>query len=273
MALPIGESEATRRALEAELEARAEALRVRHGIDVEPLLRSGAPGRVIVEAAEELGVELVVLGTHGRSGLHHLVMGSTAERVVRRSSVPVLTVHAARGLAPGEPRCVLLPVDLISDPAPVVQTLLRVFGESARLCDLLLVHCERPPVQLQALGEELGLERLGLAAAGSECADSLERVAERLRREGFSVSASSCQGEPAELIPQIASARAVDLIAMETRGLTGLAHMILGSTAESVVQRAHCPVLTVHRTPARPRSQPAFAPLGTRALSAEWSRS
>jgi len=272
IALPIGESEATRRALEAELEARADALRARYGVDVEPILRSGAPGRVIVEAAHELGADLIVLGTHGRGGLQHLVMGSTAERVVRRSKVPVLTVHPGRGLPEGEPRCVLVPVDLVSDPAPVVQTLLRIFGESVRLCDLLLVHCERPPVQLQVMGEDLGLERMGLVAGGSGCGGSLERIAERLRREGFVVSTLGCEGEPTELIPCIASARAVDLIAMETRGLTGLAHIILGSTTERVVQRAQCPVLTVHRTPARPEPEPAFAPRTSGALSPEWSR-
>ncbi|MBM4361055.1 MAG: universal stress protein [Deltaproteobacteria bacterium] len=58
-------------------------------------LLSGAPYTVISAALEARGYDLVVLGTHGRSGLAHLVLGSVAERVVRHSRVPVLTVRGA----------------------------------------------------------------------------------------------------------------------------------------------------------------------------------
>lgn len=57
------------------------------------LLDSGDPGRTIVEVAEKEGYDMIVLGTHGRTGLSHLLMGSVAERVVRHSSRPVLTVR------------------------------------------------------------------------------------------------------------------------------------------------------------------------------------
>lgn len=56
-------------------------------------LTQGPAPAAIVERAEELGADLVVLGTHGRTGLERLLLGSVAERVVRTSPVPVLTVH------------------------------------------------------------------------------------------------------------------------------------------------------------------------------------
>ena len=55
----------------------------------------GEPGNLIIAAQQRLGADLLVMGTHGRRGLKHLVLGSIAERVVRESPVPVLTVRAA----------------------------------------------------------------------------------------------------------------------------------------------------------------------------------
>jgi len=57
------------------------------------LLQTGAPPQVIVEQAERLGADLIVMATHGRTGLSHLLLGSVAEKVVRSARCPVLTVH------------------------------------------------------------------------------------------------------------------------------------------------------------------------------------
>ncbi len=58
------------------------------------MIRVGRPAHVIVETARELGFELLVLGTHGRKGIEHVILGSVAERVVRTATCPVLTVRA-----------------------------------------------------------------------------------------------------------------------------------------------------------------------------------
>jgi universal stress protein A len=62
--------------------------------DAETVVREASPRPVIVDAALELNCQLIVMGTHGRSGLAHLLLGSVAEYVVRHSKVPVLTVRA-----------------------------------------------------------------------------------------------------------------------------------------------------------------------------------
>lgn len=54
----------------------------------------GAPPQKIIETSETVHADLIVMGTHGRSGMEHVIVGSTAERVVRRSKVPVLTVRS-----------------------------------------------------------------------------------------------------------------------------------------------------------------------------------
>lgn len=64
------------------------------GIDAGVHVVSGTAAREIVSLAEELGVDLIIMGTHGRTGLAHLLLGSVAERVVRTAHLPVLVVPA-----------------------------------------------------------------------------------------------------------------------------------------------------------------------------------
>lgn len=64
-----------------------------HGVDVERELADGNPAREIVRYAEDEDCDLVVMGTHGRGGIDRLLLGSVAEKVVRSSTVPVLTVR------------------------------------------------------------------------------------------------------------------------------------------------------------------------------------
>jgi nucleotide-binding universal stress UspA family protein len=61
--------------------------------DAQTVVREGSPRPVIVDAALELNCQMIAMGTHGRSGLAHLLLGSVAEYVVRNSKVPVLTVR------------------------------------------------------------------------------------------------------------------------------------------------------------------------------------
>lgn len=83
--------EAARRRLK-ELKARVEAA----GLTGQIHLREGLPADAIVEAARELGADLIVMGTRGRTGLAHVVLGSVAQRTVRSAPCPVLTLKASR---------------------------------------------------------------------------------------------------------------------------------------------------------------------------------
>ena len=77
-------------------DARAELERLAKTIDFAPChcnVRIGAPATEIIEAAVESGTDLIILSTHGRSGLAHMILGSTAERVVRQAPCPVLVVR------------------------------------------------------------------------------------------------------------------------------------------------------------------------------------
>lgn len=92
LTFPLEEMEAAgRQALDAE------AARVREkcpSVNVKTMLLPGLAFRAVLEAIQEHGFDVVVMGTHGRKGLEHLFLGSVAENVVRAAPVPVMTVHA-----------------------------------------------------------------------------------------------------------------------------------------------------------------------------------
>jgi universal stress protein A len=94
---PSSELAETRQAAaQKELEGLVALLRER-GVPAHSVLRSGGPAEEVVATAKVENADLIVMGTHGRTGLAHVVMGSVAESVVRRSACPVLTVGQAAG--------------------------------------------------------------------------------------------------------------------------------------------------------------------------------
>ena len=65
------------------------------GVQISTTIASGKPFDEIIKTAQDIGADLIVLGTHGRTGLAHILIGSTAEKVVRKASCPVLTVRSS----------------------------------------------------------------------------------------------------------------------------------------------------------------------------------
>lgn len=75
------------------------ARRKESNVDLVPILKQADAREAVLSATDELSADLVVMGTHGRRGLAHALIGSVAESVVRSSTVPVMTVHAAASSA------------------------------------------------------------------------------------------------------------------------------------------------------------------------------
>jgi len=75
----------------------------RKGVTVRTALRQGRPPFEIVDEARKRKADLIVMGTHGRTGLEHVVLGSVAERVVRLAPCPVVTIGSGKGLKRGKP--------------------------------------------------------------------------------------------------------------------------------------------------------------------------
>ncbi len=144
-----------------------------------------------------------------------------------------------------EIRRILVPVDF-SDQAP------NVLDWAAHLAKqhgsrILLLHAYHLPVEFQQL-EGAYLPPDFWSNVKVEAEQSLSRYAEELERRGIQVESVVREGYPATVIVDEAASQSVELIVIGTHGLSGLKHLLLGSIAERVVQRAPCPVLTV-KTP------------------------
>ena len=80
--------------------ARIERRYARKGVRLRSIIQTGVPAQTIVELAKHMNADLIVMATHGRTGVSRLLMGSVAERVVRTTTCPVLTLHG--GAAPAK---------------------------------------------------------------------------------------------------------------------------------------------------------------------------
>jgi nucleotide-binding universal stress UspA family protein len=216
------------------------------GAEVIADLRVGLPSQAILEAAEERSVDLVVLGTRGLTGLQHLFLGSTAQRVVQHADCPVLTVHPGDIDQHRQIRTVLVPTDFSRNAELSTSVALDLLAKQPEETTLVLLHVYHLPYEYTAYGSiPTSLDYFKDVEGAAE--ERLRELAEPLASEGLSVKTVAREGYPPEVIVGEAEAIGADLIALGTHGRSGLTHLLLGSTAERVVQHASCPVLTVRR--------------------------
>lgn len=216
------------------------------GVDATGALSVGSPAEIILQAAKEHDADMIVIGTRGNSGFKHLLLGSVAEAVVRRSTVPVLTVHPGDTQPLSAIERVLIPSDFSGDAEAAVDHIVDVLPE-AHSTHITLVHVYQLPVMMAPLvGFAPDLPVLS-ADARDEAHRALDPMAARLRDQGYEVEVLGREGDPATVISELSETPGADLIVMGTRGLSKLEQVLLGSTAERVVQHAMCPVLTLRR--------------------------
>ena len=193
----------------------------------------------IMERVIQLQPDLIVMGTHGRSGLQRLLMGSTAEKVVRRAPGNVMTVKSAlHPPDPGGPYRVLVPVDFSDGSAQALAAarwLAR--GTDSRLH---LVHVVEPvPRRSNAGNLERWFDLDG---------DVDQRIERRLREWSGDIDGarwSVAKGNAPAEIARVARSTETNLVVMGTRGLTCLVHVVVGSVTQRVCRSCETPVLVV----------------------------
>lgn len=137
---------------------------------------------------------------------------------------------------------ILVPLDFSVHAETVLQWAAHLAEEHESR--VVLLHAYHLPLEFQQL-EGAYLPPDFWSSVKTEAQQTLERHAEVLRKSGLTVETVVREGYPATVIEEEAQRQQVDLIVIGTRGLSGLKHLLLGSVAERVVQKAPCPVLTV----------------------------
>lgn len=216
----------------------------RKEIQVDAIVQSGEIWKRIVDSATALPADLIVIGTHGSGGFQHLMLGSVAEKVLRRAPCPVLTVPPFAQTTSKMPfERILCPIDF---SAPSLEAFefarsLAVEGHATVRIVHIVESADEPLRARPMLTSEYrhGLERDACAKMTTllkEATDDRSRLSTLV---GY--------GKPYEEILRIASDEHCDLIVMGVHGRNALDISLFGSTANQVVRRATCPVLTVRR--------------------------
>jgi nucleotide-binding universal stress UspA family protein len=212
----------------------------------EEIVEGGAVHKDILSQATRMSADLIVMGTHGRSGVDHLFLGSVAEKTLRTSPVPVLTVppKAPEKAAPGTPfRNILCAVDFSPDSA-------RALSYAASLAQhacgrLTIMHVvETMLVGYDPRGGNFdidGLSKVTVALARTQLQESAASVSAGVT----SIETVLGQGQPFRKILREAERRRADLIVVGVHGRGALDRLVFGSTADRLVRLAACPVLTI----------------------------
>jgi nucleotide-binding universal stress UspA family protein len=227
------------------------AQRVRQQLDDVAATFHGRIGRAfdqICRFAREIEADLIVMSTHGRTGLKRLFLGSNAERVVQHSSSPVLVVRESERefFKDGQPlqiQKILVPTDF-SKPSREALEYAVQFGRQLG-ARLVLFHSFTTTEFLTPepyLVQEVGAGP-GLARAAAE--DQMREFIQGVDFGGVDFETYVTTGLAADEICDYAAKKGIDLVITSTHGRTGLMHVLIGSVAEHIVRSAPSPVLVV----------------------------
>lgn len=205
----------------AGIEAEAQDL----GVPVEAIIRrADAAYAAVVDEAQKLGIDLIIMGRHGKHGIAELLMGSVTERVIGLSPVNVLVIPQESPL-PWER------VLIASDGSPYSEAAWEAALEMIRRLDARLIG-------VSAAREEGELP---------EAEAIVQKMLMQANRQGIPMEIHVSVGAPDDIIVQVAHDQQVNLIVMGSHGRTGLKRLLMGSTTARVIGSAPCPVLVVKR--------------------------
>jgi nucleotide-binding universal stress UspA family protein len=209
-----------------------------------------AAHKEILTEARRVAADLIVMGTHGRSGFERLLLGSVTEKVLRTSHVPVLTVPAAAPDVVAVGRGPFQRILYATDFSPGSEQALRYAASLAQhgAAQLILQHVVEPlPASYDpSVGFALDVGTFEAGLVESSRTKLREWVPEAIRL-GCDTEDVVVRGKAYVEVLRLAAERQADLIVLGVHGRNALDRLVFGSTTEHVIRRAACPVLTVRQ--------------------------
>jgi nucleotide-binding universal stress UspA family protein len=215
------------------------------------VLTGAPPFDEICRLAQAIPADLVVMPTHGRTGLKHVFLGSTAERIVQHSSCPVL-VARGNALQPNngsrfQVKTILVPVDFSDRSREGLGYAIAFANEFG--AKIILLHATYIGYIYSSEGLAIydirGLQK----AARKKAQRRMRELVRSVNFEDVKFEMIFTEGSPVLDICAFAKDHDVDLIITSTHGLSGFQHVLIGSIAERVVRHAPCSVLVVPSHP------------------------
>ena len=224
-----------------------EAMRQK-GLEVDSAVVEGRPAEAIVRYAAEQGYGLIAMATHGHSGPGRWVYGSTADKVLHTTDLPIFLLRPKGGDSSSEVR----PLNHLVVPLDGSPLAEWVLPHAEQLATEMTLHIDLVrviPTTTMALAEvdadnysyDQRLDIYVQLAAS----DYLNEWSKELRSRGLQATSKLVRGHPASLIIDFAEETGESLILMSTHGRSGVGRWLLGSVADRVLRASHRPVLLI----------------------------
>lgn len=225
------------------------------GVAARGELAVGHPAEEILECALRHDIDLILMATHGRSGIKRWALGSVADKVLRVSKIPVCLVRA--GLSeeiihdkwPSITMLVSLDGSELAELViPHVEALAKQLGPKLvdvvllRVCEPPVVSSDYPPTADLTWEEHQARE---MARPTTVCEEYLAGVQERLEGVGLRVRSVVLKGKPADEITEYCRSNRVDLIVMSTHGRSGISRWAYGNVADRVLAGICSPIFLI----------------------------
>ncbi len=212
------------------------------GVPVEQAVRTDIPHKAILRYATEQDIDLIVMGTHGRTGVERYLLGSVTEKVVRLSDMPVLTVQAEDD---GEVTYPYTDILVPTDGSEGAEAAIGSAVDIARTYDARLHALS--VIDTMAMGVDVRSGAL-LEALEESAQLAVETIAEQATQASVSAVETAIEhGSPYRGIHSYVEEHDIDLVVMGTHGRSGIERYLLGSVAEKTVRTSPVPVLTVRQ--------------------------
>ena len=214
------------------------------GVHVETKLEEAADvHREILAQADALHADLIVIGSHGRSGFEHVLLGSITEKVLRKAQCPVMVVPRRVEAGPGRFTRILCPMDFsCSSIAALTAAADLARADGAELTALHVI--EIPAGLYETPGFDITAYRAGAEARSrARLTELIPDTAVGISRVNVTVA----EGRIAHEVLRVAAERNSDLIVMGVHGRHAVGLMLFGSNTHHVIRAATCPVLTIRR--------------------------
>lgn len=222
----------------------AAGLKSDYGVDAFVSVSAGSVLRQIAQQAESQSGSLIIMGAHGSGFVRDLLIGSTTDRVLRKTVRPMLVV---RNKPAGDYQRVLVPVDF-SERAGAAIALAHAVAPKA---ELVLMHAYQVPYEghLRMAGVAESKMAELRQSAKDEAARQLQEFVAAIGVPDTSTRPFLVQGQAASAIVEQAEKLECDLIAMGKQGLRMIEELVLGSVTRQVLDQAPCDVLVADRKP------------------------
>ena len=235
------------RALTEYIERRAEKIQSL-GVNTRSLCIVGEPADSIINFAGKNNVGLIVISTHGKTGVSHWPLGSIASKVVQRSNIPVFLVRSSQtGKAPADNELgkILVTLDGSRFSEAIIPYAEKLAKSMNGEVTLFRVIEQAKLPQLAAYRDREKYEKDFMAKMEREAERYLDKKKTALENKGVNANSAFLIGKPVETILQYTEDKSANLIALTTHGFSGITKWTYGSVASKIIEGSPKPILLV----------------------------